>query len=135
MHEQRSIDEAWQSIVDGSADARTPEVSVTGPAAFPSQLPVDAIAVACITAALSAASSLVATRNNVADPLPVSIDRRHAAAAVTSERHFRRGDEPAPAGFAPLSRFWKAADGWVRTHANYPWHRAALLRYLGVDRK
>lgn len=36
-------------------------------------------------------------------------------------------------GFAPLSRFWEASDGWVRTHANYPWHRAALLRCLGVE--
>ena len=36
-------------------------------------------------------------------------------------------------GFAPLSRLWPAADGWVRTHANYPWHRAALLAALGVD--
>jgi crotonobetainyl-CoA:carnitine CoA-transferase CaiB-like acyl-CoA transferase len=65
----------------------------------------------------------------------VSIDRRHVAAAVTSERHFRRGDERAPAGFAPLSRFWEAADGWVRTHANYPWHRAAMLHCLGLDRE
>jgi crotonobetainyl-CoA:carnitine CoA-transferase CaiB-like acyl-CoA transferase len=35
-------------------------------------------------------------------------------------------------GFAPLSRFWRARDGWVRTHANYPWHRSALLDALGV---
>jgi hypothetical protein len=55
------------------------------------------------------------------------------AAAVRSERYFRRGGESAGAGFAPLSRFWQAADGWVRTHANYPWHRAALLRALGTS--
>jgi hypothetical protein len=35
--------------------------------------------------------------------------------------------------FAPLSRFWRAADGWVRTHGNYPWHQEALLRALGTD--
>ncbi len=35
-------------------------------------------------------------------------------------------------GFAPLSRLWSTADGWVRTHANYPWHRAALLDGLEV---
>src|SRR5262245_24520713 len=102
MHEQRFIDAAWQSIVEGSPDARTPEVSVAGTPALPSRLPVDAIAVACVAAALSAGSSFGASRNDVAAPLPVSIDRRHIAAAVTSERHFRRGDEPAPAGFAPL---------------------------------
>jgi len=35
-------------------------------------------------------------------------------------------------GFAPLSRFWRSADGWVRTHGNYPWHQQALLRALGT---
>jgi crotonobetainyl-CoA:carnitine CoA-transferase CaiB-like acyl-CoA transferase len=132
--EERCIDAAWQAIVDGDAPARTPEVSVSGPAALRSRLPVDPVAVACVGAALAAASSLSASRHGLSRPLPVSIDRRHIASAFTSERHFRRGDEPAPAGFAPLSRFWEAADGWVRTHANYPWHRAALLRCLGVDR-
>ncbi|WP_373042091.1 hypothetical protein [Streptomyces sp. NRRL S-448] len=32
--------------------------------------------------------------------------------------------------FAPLSGFWQAADGWVRTHANHPHHEAALVRAL-----
>jgi hypothetical protein len=63
----------------------------------------------------------------------VSIDRGHVAAAVRSERYFRRGEQPTGAGFAPLSRFWQVADGWVRTHANYPWHRAALVRTLGTS--
>ncbi|MGW1120788.1 CoA transferase, partial [Streptomyces tanashiensis] len=31
------------------------------------------------------------------------------------ERHLRV-DGRAPVSFAPLSRFWRAADGWVRTH-------------------
>ncbi|MBR8743323.1 CoA transferase, partial [Nocardiopsis sp. MG754419] len=35
--------------------------------------------------------------------------------------------------FAPLSGFWRAADGRVRTHANYPHHRERLLGALGVD--
>ncbi len=35
-------------------------------------------------------------------------------------------------GFAPLSRLWPAAEGWVRTHANYPWRRAALLTTRAV---
>jgi hypothetical protein len=49
-----------------------------------------------------------------------------------SERFFAVDGMAAGAGFAPLSRFWPAADGWVRTHANYPWHRRALLNALGV---
>jgi crotonobetainyl-CoA:carnitine CoA-transferase CaiB-like acyl-CoA transferase len=35
-------------------------------------------------------------------------------------------------GFAPLSGFFEAADGWVRTHGNYPHHRARLLRALDL---
>jgi crotonobetainyl-CoA:carnitine CoA-transferase CaiB-like acyl-CoA transferase len=38
-----------------------------------------------------------------------------------------------PPAFAPLSRFWPAADGWVRTHANYAWHQDALVAALGLD--
>lgn len=34
--------------------------------------------------------------------------------------------------FAPGSGFFRSADGWVRTHANYPHHRAALLRVLDL---
>ena len=50
-----------------------------------------------------------------------------------SEAYLRLNGEAAPAGFAPLSRFWRASDGWVRTHGNYPWHREALLRALGTS--
>ena len=53
------------------------------------------------------------------------------AAAFRSEAYLRVNGEPTGPGFAPLSRFWRAADGWVRTHGNYPWHRSALLRALG----
>ena len=36
--------------------------------------------------------------------------------------------------FAELSRFFPTADGWVRTHGNYPHHARLLLQALGVDR-
>jgi CoA-transferase family III len=35
-------------------------------------------------------------------------------------------------GFAPLSTWLRTADGWLRSHANYPHHRRALLAALGV---
>ncbi|MFC9735797.1 CoA transferase [Streptomyces roseolus] len=62
---------------------------------------------------------------------PVRVDDGAVATAFVSERHLRV-DGRAPVAFAPLSRFWRAADGWVRTHANYPHHRAALLAALGA---
>jgi crotonobetainyl-CoA:carnitine CoA-transferase CaiB-like acyl-CoA transferase len=53
------------------------------------------------------------------------------ATAFVSERHLRI-DGRRPTSFAPLSGFWRAADGWARTHANYPHHRSRLLRALGI---
>ncbi|OZC71565.1 hypothetical protein CH306_21745 [Rhodococcus sp. 15-725-2-2b] len=35
--------------------------------------------------------------------------------------------------FADLSGFFRVSDGWVRTHANYPHHRTALLETVGLD--
>ena len=39
----------------------------------------------------------------------------------------RASTDATPAAWAPLSGFWKASDGWVRTHGNYP-HHAERLR-------
>jgi crotonobetainyl-CoA:carnitine CoA-transferase CaiB-like acyl-CoA transferase len=43
----------------------------------------------------------------------------------------RVGGAPIP-GFAELSGFFRTRDGWVRTHANYPHHRARLLAALAL---
>jgi hypothetical protein len=61
----------------------------------------------------------------------VRVDDGAVAAAFASERLLRI-DGRAPGTFASLSRFWPTAGGWVRTHANYPHHRARLLAALGV---
>jgi crotonobetainyl-CoA:carnitine CoA-transferase CaiB-like acyl-CoA transferase len=94
------------------------------------RLPVEDVGVACVGAALLAAARLEEARTG--EWLAPTLDRGQARAALVSERLFRVDGEPAGAGFAPASRFWRAADGWVRTHANYPWHREALLRALGA---
>lgn len=85
----------------------------------------EVMAVEAVTRALEAAARL---RGGVT----VEVDPTHVAAAIRSERLLRLNGQPLP-GFAPLSRFWRAADGWVRTHANYAWHRDALLAALDAD--
>ncbi len=111
---------------------RRAELIVTGrPGQLQSRLPVEAVAVAAVGVALLAASALGEQRGWPTARL--SLDRGHVSDAVRSERYFRRSDQPAGISFAPFSRFWRTADGWVRTHANYPWHRQALLAALGVD--
>lgn len=52
-------------------------------------------------------------------------------AALGAAEHLRVAGHT-PATWAPLSGFFAARDGWVRTHGNYPHHAAALLAALGV---
>ena len=100
------------------------------PGGLPSQFPAAEVAVACVATALTAAAALQRQRTGVWPR--VRLDAAHVTAAVRSEVHLRVGGDSLGSGFAPLSRFWRAADGWVRTHGNYPWHREALLRALGT---
>jgi crotonobetainyl-CoA:carnitine CoA-transferase CaiB-like acyl-CoA transferase len=127
-------DQVWTALTsDGaSVPARPVPVAVTGPTGnLPSPFAVEDCAVASVSAALLAAAAVAAQRGSSVSP--VTLDRRHVADAVRSERFFRQGGEPSGMSFASLSRFWEAADGWVRTHANYPWHRRALVDALGTS--
>lgn len=54
------------------------------------------------------------------------------AASFAALDHLRVEGAAVPA-WAPMSGFLRAADGWVRTHANYPHHAAALTRALGAE--
>ncbi|MEV7676330.1 CoA transferase [Streptomyces sp. NPDC088752] len=114
----------WAAL--GGDPALVDRVAFTGPPGLlPARLPVMELARASVAAAGLAAVERAGL------PGPVRVDDGAVATAFTSERHLRI-DGRAPVSFAPLSRFWRAADGRVRTHANYPHHRAALLAALGV---
>ncbi|ANC32285.1 Formyl-coenzyme A transferase [Isoptericola dokdonensis DS-3] len=78
--------------------------------------------------ALRAAARRAGARGPLVD---APLDPERVAAAFGSDRLLRVDGAPwAP--FAPHSGFFAAADGWVRTHANYPHHRARLLSVLGL---
>ena len=62
----------------------------------------------------------------------VGLDAAGVAASFAS-LSLLRVEGRAPEGFAPLSGFFPTAEGWVRTHANYPHHAAALQTALGVS--
>ena len=97
---------------------------------LPARLPVREAARATVGACSLAAAELAAERGG-GPVAAVRVDEGAVATAFVSERHLRI-DGRAPTSFAPLSGFWRAADGWVRTHANYPHHRARLLDALGI---
>ncbi|MGW9194245.1 CoA transferase [Micromonospora chersina] len=126
----QAIRSAWVAL--GGDPAAAAAVRTAGPAgALPARLPVTDLAVACVAAAGLAGLELARARGVGTDG-PLTVDSRAVAVSFTSDRHLRV-DGRAFSGFAPLSRFWPTADGWVRTHANYPHHRRRLLAALDLD--
>ena len=100
-------------------------VAVTGPAeVLPSTFPVTKVATEVIAAATVAVAEYARWDE------PVTIDTRHAAAAVRSEQHVKViGRDPPPLWDA-IAGDYATTDGWIRLHTNYPHHRAAALRVL-----
>ncbi len=97
---------------------------------LPGPYRVAAAATASIAAATLAAGEMLKLRD--IEPGVVTADTRHASAAFRSEQLLRvDGAGPGPA-WAPLSGDYRTADGWVRLHANYPRHEAAVCWGLGV---
>lgn len=121
--------QAWAAL--GADPALLDRVSYGGPTdGLPARLPVRELARATVAVCSLAAAELAAARTG--GPVPrVRVDDGAVATAFLSDR-LVRVDGRAAATFAPLSRFWRAADGWVRTHANYPHHRERLLVALGL---
>ncbi|MER6356911.1 CoA transferase [Streptomyces sp. NPDC001634] len=123
-------DVAWAAL--GGDPGLVPRIStVVREGVLSSRLPVREVARACVGACALAAAEWGARRAGLPDLPEVRVDDGVVATAFHSERHLRV-DGREPVNFAPLSRFWRAADGWVRTHANYPHHRARLLGALGL---
>ncbi|MFB6814310.1 CoA transferase [Streptomyces sp. NPDC056347] len=122
-------EQAWAAL--GGDPALLGRVVTDGPEGLlSSRLPVRELARSAVAVCSLAAAELAARRTGRPVP-PVRIDESAVATAFVSERHLRI-DGRAPSVFAPLSRFWRCADGWVRTHANYPHHRARLLGTLDL---
>lgn len=112
----------WHAL--GGAAAELPRCVVTGPpATLRSTFPVVDAGAAVVGASLLAATLGTGAR--------VGVDTRGLAVALRSERYLRRNGQVAGSPFDPLSAFHRTRDGWIRLHANYPWHRAAALRVLG----
>ena len=131
MTEINEINSAW-SALDGDPSLVSRVSVVARRGALEARLPVRELARGCVGACALAAAELAARRGGLGEVPGVVVDDGAVATAFHSERHLRV-DGRAPVNFAPLSRFWRTADGWVRTHGNYPWHRAALLRALGCE--
>ncbi|WP_316524657.1 CoA transferase [Kitasatospora brasiliensis] len=132
---------AWAAL--GGPAELLERVAFHGPEdVLPSGLPVRRLARATVAVCSLAAAELAAHRAGglasgaepALDPASVPAVRVNQGAVATafiSERHLTI-DGRTPVSFAPHSGFWRTADGWVRTHANYPHHRTRLLSALGL---
>jgi hypothetical protein len=89
------------------------------------------LAATCVEMATTAAHSLLRLRGG--QPAPCDVHIGHAAEAFRSERHTRVVGEPPARLWSQLSGDYRATDGWVRLHANYPHHAAVIRRTLGDD--
>ena len=95
---------------------------------LPGPYRVTELATTCVTMVTEAALRLRGATSE-----PCAVDPGHAAEAFRSERHTRVTGEPPSKLWSPLSGDYRAADGWVRLHANYPHHAAAIRDTLGED--
>ncbi|QLH22359.1 CoA transferase [Streptomyces sp. Rer75] len=120
---------AWEALGGPPALAERITYAPAGEV-LPARLPVRQLARATVGVCSLAAAELAARRGGGAIP-GVRVEEGAVATAFISERHLRI-DGRRPTTFAPLSGFWRTADGWVRTHANYPHHRARLLTALDL---
>ncbi|MFI6686766.1 CoA transferase [Streptomyces sp. NPDC050485] len=125
---QSGTAQAWAAL-DGDPELLR-HIAFEGVGALPSRLPVMELARSTVAVCALAAAELTGVRTGRSVPA-VRVDDGAVTTAFLSDR-LVRVDGVAPTTFAPLSRFWRAADGWVRTHANYPHHRAQLLAALGL---
>jgi CoA-transferase family III len=119
------IEACWAAL--GGARGAEIDVRRAGPI-LASPLYVEELLVGAAGAMLLAAGELAEARTGRAPAVALDVDRLAIAAA--SERYVLLNGASLGPGFDPLSAFFRARDGWVRTHGNYAWHREALLRAL-----
>jgi crotonobetainyl-CoA:carnitine CoA-transferase CaiB-like acyl-CoA transferase len=125
-------EEAWAALGGRPADLERARVVGDPAGLLPSRLKVQELMTAAIGSALLAVAALDAARNEA--PLAsVSLSAEHVAVAARSERYAQRSGSDVSMQMAPLSRFWQAADGWIRLHTNYPWHLRRALDVLGCE--
>ena len=95
---------------------------------FPSSFRVATAAQSTIAAAALAACELGHARG--VERQAVAVDAVHASVECLGWFSI---DGRVPELWDPFSGLYRASDGWVRIHANFPHHREGALRLLGLD--
>jgi hypothetical protein len=101
---------------------------------LPSAFDVTGLATASVAAATLAAAEFLAARTG-STPGEVTVDSRAACAAFAAEGLFTPVGWSRPEIWDPIAGNYQAADGWIRLHTNYAYHRAVVTRILGAGER
>ena len=96
---------------------------------LPSSFRVAAAAQVSVAASALAAAEIWKLRSGQGQD--VTVDMRHATVECRSERYLRVDDKPPPPAWDAIAGVYKARDGFVRLHTNFPHHRDAVCKVLG----
>ena len=118
-------------IAQSTSVSASVSVSASASDTLLSRLRTTELATGAVAATAVSAALLAETRGADPTSAPWVVDPRRVAASFRGDQLLRMDGE-AFASFAPLSGFFRTRDGWLRTHANYPHHRARLLAALGL---
>jgi hypothetical protein len=97
---------------------------------LPARLPVAALAQGSVAVFAAAVNRYLSA--SCAQPRTWRLSMERITASFLGKGVMRVGGRTVT-GFAELSGFFQAADGWVRTHGNYPHHRERLLASLDLE--
>lgn len=115
---------------DDSADKSLGGLAATGPrTVLPAVFDVTGLATGAVAVATVAAARLRAARRGSAVPA-VTVDSEACCAAFAAEGLFTPVGWERPPLWDPVAGNYRAADGWIRLHTNYAYHRAAVERVL-----
>jgi hypothetical protein len=123
------VEELWIAAGGGASDL-APVTLEGAERVMPSVYDVTGFATAAVAGATLAAARVHAMRNETTAGR-VRVDRRAASAAFISEVLFTPDGWERPPVWDPIAGDYRAADGWLRLHTNYRYHRAAAEKVLG----
>ena len=83
-------------------------------------------------ASAAALGALGVAISRLSKPQRIAVNARHGAVSLRSTRYLRVNGKPPPSPWDPFSGFYPVRDGWISIHCNFPNHRQAALRVLGV---
>ncbi len=107
-----------------------PEIAISGPRRWwHCPLDTEGLAGSSVELALRAATILARQRKL---SIRLGSSAELIAGSFDSLNHLRIDGGPARS-FAPLTSYYRARDGWVRLHANYPHHQEAVIKAFNAE--